>query len=75
MSSVERSLPRVASPSGRIPRFDAEFIERRFQEHRQAMAEFAAELASDIVIEVSAAVDRARRELARKQLAAKRHAA
>lgn len=69
MMRRERSLPDSASPSRTLPRFDAEFIERRFQQHREEMAEYAAALTTDIVIEVAAAVDQARRELARKQLA------
>lgn len=62
----KRSLAESAISSCRIVRFDAEFIERRFQLHREQMAAIAAELTTDIVIEVAAAVDQARHELAQK---------
>jgi hypothetical protein len=74
MPNAKSTIPEPATRA-RVSRFDGEFIERRFQLHRDLMAQYAAQLASDIVIEVAAAVDQARRELAAKRLPPSRSAA
>ena len=70
MPNVKSTIPEPATRA-RLSRFDREFIERRFQLHREQMAEYAAELASDIVIEVAAAIDQARRRREAKRLASR----
>jgi hypothetical protein len=48
---------RIISASPAAPKFDAEFLERRMQLHREQMAAQTALLATEIILEVSIALD------------------
>lgn len=54
---ARNSLTVISRPPTQPVRFDAAFLDRRMREHREAQAQQAAQLATEIIIEVAIALE------------------